>query len=191
MADGNHGALVLLRLCGRRPDPRDRRPAAQRLGARGHGASLDDHVVKGELPVRVRLDGGLLGGESFILDMFSTSSSSSLPKPRSRIVKKPYRPAMNAAAFHPSGSLAATASCEWSPSRVLRLSGLLISGSDAASAANLGRSSCARIRLTKRDARGVLRMPYTREIWQMSVPTLSGSGNARSGFMLTSVRVDS
>ncbi len=69
VTDGHHGALVFVRLV-RRLDPRDRRPAAQRLNTRsssGHGAPLNDDVVKGELPVRVRLDGGFFGGESMVV----------------------------------------------------------------------------------------------------------------------------
>lgn len=57
-----HQSTGVLRVPRTGPDPRHGRSAPQRVPPPA-GPRLDHDIVEGESPVRVRLDGGLLGGE--------------------------------------------------------------------------------------------------------------------------------
>lgn len=57
-----HQSTGVLRVPRTGPDPRHGRSAPQRVPPPA-GPRLDHDIVEGESPVRVRLDGGLLGGK--------------------------------------------------------------------------------------------------------------------------------
>lgn len=184
MTNREHSRLFLSGWCP--PNHGDRRPAPVRgpprlvIGLR-FSCPLDDYVMPREFQGGMSFERCLFGRESVFLCQhlrWPVAPANTRSKRWERKRGKTHRPARKVARVHKSGSVFFNVEKSTTPSRSPYPATSVVGrvgGSRAIGAAAI--SSGVRMRLANREAWRPARMRKTREMRQMSVPTLRGNGN--------------